>query len=711
MVKKLNIFLLILIGLFSNKAFSQTTIILPAEIEADEMFYDENSSKVTAKGSVNVNYEDSNLVAGEVIYDQETRLLKADTISNFSDKLGNKFNAAFAEISDKFDKGVIQNIKGTLSDKSSIKAEKAEIVDKNKYKFFEVEYSPCLPCKGKMLWKFTADEVEYDKSKDKIVYSNAKFKFLNVPIFYTPYFSHSAAAKEGKSGFLMPSIGSSTKIGRYVTIPYYFLIKPNMDFTLSPMITTEEGPVLIGEFRHLIKKGTYNFKASITNPEERDSNGILVPNGDNKIRGHIEGQGFFKFSNQWIGGFETKRSTDDTYLQRYNFGAEDVLRTEVYTTKIWNRNYLNVTALSFQGLKAVDDPGEAPLILPQVKFYKEFKPEGGRDEGRYFIENTSLVLDRDEGAKSRKASTTFGWKKDYRQLSGHLFGITTSIRGDFYQIEDQPVAGTDYEGVQSRAIPEAKLDWSFPLINAFRNGSVILEPLANLIVSPNGNNTDKIPNEDSQDIEISDENLFSANRYSGVDRVEGGSRANYGLRGSLSYVDLGTLSFVAGQSYKTHVDRYIPLGSGLDDNFSDYVSRVSYQNNKHFTAFYRNRIDKDDLTFRKNEVGTTITIDPITLTTSYTFLAEETQFVDRQELYNAAKWQITPFWSVTAEARKNMDNDSNKGWINTGGGLFYEDECLRVGITMNREFTRDRDIEPTTEYLLKLTLKNIGSGS
>ena len=50
-----------------------------------------------------------------------------------------------------------------------------------------------------------------------------------------------------------------------------------------------------------------------------------------------------------------------------------------------------------------------------------------------------------------------------------------------------------------------------------------------------------IPNEDSQDIEFSDDNLFDDNHFSGYDRVEGGARVNYGVRGSANDYKLSSI--------------------------------------------------------------------------------------------------------------------------------------------------------------------------
>ena len=48
------------------------------------------------------------------------------------------------------------------------------------------------------------------------------------------------------------------------------------------------------------------------------------------------------------------------------------------------------------------------------------------------------------------------------------------------------------------------------------------------------NKNAQIPNEDSLDFEFTDQNLFSLNRFPGIDRLEGGARANVGLHTALT---------------------------------------------------------------------------------------------------------------------------------------------------------------------------------
>ena len=100
-------------------------------------------------------------------------------------------------------------------------------------------------------------------------------------------------------------------------------------------------------------------------------------------------------------------------------------------------------------------------------------------------------------------------------------------------------------------------------------------PIAQLVASPNKANFGHIPNEDSLDLEFSDANLFSFNRYPGIDRLEGGSRVDYALHAAWYLPHGALLDGIIGQSYRFHRDDdYLP-DSGLNDNVSDIVARAT----------------------------------------------------------------------------------------------------------------------------------------
>lgn len=677
-----------------------------AQVEADSMEYHEKESKVMATGNVQVNYDDRSLQADKVSYDQLSRIISADGDVNLSDKEGNVYLADHAQVKDDLTHGEATNVHGVLADSSIIAADKIIRETKDVTVLENAAYTPCSVCADKKvqkkpLWFIGADKVTIDNVEKKVTYKNATFNFFDTPVMYTPYLSHHMPGSGRKSGFLLPSYSQISTLGVTVKTPYYFNIAPEMDATVTPIFTSEEGIVMSGEFRHLTETGRYELGGSITNPKERDEFGER--NGGQDIRGHIEGKGRFDFADTWAWGFDGKRATDDTYLTRYKFGYEDVLTSRAFVHDVTGRNFYGAETVTFQGLTPFDDPDNTPLILPLLNAH--YEAPLNYNDSRFTLDSNAMVLTRNEGTESRRLSSTVGWELPHVTDSGHAFKLRTSLRGDAYSVEDVISGGGPKDGTIGRAIPEAQVGWSFPLAQSIDDTRVFIEPLADVIAAPNGGNPDKIPNEDSQQVELSDINLFTNNHFTGLDRVEGGLRTNYGFRGGVNN-PIGEVNFLLGQVWRAKEDSNFTPETGMEDHFSDYTGRVSATDSKHTTVSYRFRTDKENFVMRHNEIDLNVDYDTIQFGTGYLSIDEDDNSFDREEILGNAVLKLTDNWSFVTQGRRNLKGIGE--WIEAGTGLIYENECINISTGVSREFLRDRDIEPNTSYTLKLSLKNLG---
>jgi LPS-assembly protein len=129
------------------------------------------------------------------------------------------------------------------------------------------------------------------------------------------------------------------------------------------------------------------------------------------------------------------------------------------------------------------------------------------------------------------------------------------------------------------------LEYRYPFIAETGLGEQILEPIGQLIVRPNETLPTLHPNEDAQSLVFDDTTLFQWSKYSGYDRVEGGTRANYGLQYVNNLPSGGHVNIVAGQSAQlagqnsyTLLDATnTGLGSGLDKRWSNVVAGETLQ--------------------------------------------------------------------------------------------------------------------------------------
>ncbi|MCQ5167731.1 putative LPS assembly protein LptD, partial [Roseburia hominis] len=79
--------------------------------------------------------------------------------------------------------------------------------------------------------------------------TNVTLRVKDIPILYTPYIYFPIDDRR-QSGFLPPTIGTSTDTGFTLVTPYYFNLAPNYDATLYPRYMSKRGMLVEGEFLH-----------------------------------------------------------------------------------------------------------------------------------------------------------------------------------------------------------------------------------------------------------------------------------------------------------------------------------------------------------------------------------------------------------------------------------------------------------------------------
>ena len=174
-----------------------------------------------------------------------------------------------------------------------------------------------------------------------------------------------------------------------------------------------------------------------------------------------------------------------------------------------------------------------------------------------------------------------GASADLNTTDTFTYGANDAIDNSY-----QPAFFHDLSSASSAtAMPGVGLEYRYPFMSNSVIGQQVIEPIAQLIVRPN----EVVPkldiNEDAQSLVFDTTNLFAWSKYSGYDRVEGGTRLNYGLQYTDNFSNGGHLNFVAGQSiqlagqnsYTIADAANTGLESGLDKQYSDFVASETLQ--------------------------------------------------------------------------------------------------------------------------------------
>ncbi len=695
-------------------AWSQEIGEAPFLLSADQMTYDKKLGYVTAIGDVEISSEGRVLLADRVNYNQRDGVVTASGNLTLLEPNGEVIFAEHMRLSDDLTKGFIKSIRILLTDNSRFAANEARLHNENQLEMNRAVYSPCELCEDDPsrapLWQLKAVKVFHYRNLHEVEYRHATLEVFGIPIAYTPYFRHVDPLTQRKSGFLAPKLGSSSELGSTVQIPYFWAIDRERDLTFSPIITSEQELVLVGEYRALTELGGYHGEVSLTYTDKRNDNNERL--SEKEIRGHVDALGRFDIDQTWRWGFDLSRSTDDTYLSRYDFNGEDTLTSSLFAEGFGSRNFAAASVFAFQGLEVDDNPGTTPLVAPLLEYSASLNSE--RLPGRVQFDASAVSLYRRDGFDSRRLSLDGNLQIPYMDDLGSIYALTANLGVDFYHLNGFALAGkvdgdTSDNRIESRLWPVLALDWRFPFVR--REGTVrqVVEPVVQLIFAPYGGNPKEIPNEDSRSLEFDDTNLFSLNRFPGHDRVESGPRANIGLKASAHGISGGYSSITVGQVFRVRDDDTFAPRTGLDDHRSDYVMALTVAPSRFLDLNYRLRLDRNKFSLRRNEIYFSIGPEFLKLNTSYVALERE-QTVDeldaREELYNTLRWKIDRRWIATVESRRDLSGDESQ--IHSRAGIQYLDECIGFGLTIQRKFTRDRDVEPSTSVNFRFLLQNLG---
>ena len=697
-------------GMVDEAAIDYNSIV---GLEADSLIYDRENKTATAIGNVRLEHQGYILLADNVILSQASNDVEASGNVQITSPDGTVLMSDHAQLSQNLKQGFIENIRLILSDGSRMAAESARLLENNRSELNRVTFTPCHICaesnKGPV-WQLRAVKVVHDKNKKRIFYNNAILEILGVPVLYLPYISHPDPSLVTRaSGFLVPQIDGKKELGASIAIPYYHVINENSDLTLTPTFYTRERPLLDLEYRQKFASGQINFSGQGTYTNER--NDLNEKTGREVWRGAMFTDMTFNHADNWVSSVNTAWASDDTFLRRYGFGELDSLTSSMKTEAFFGQSYLKVEAMSFQGLHVEDVQGQTPIVMPMIDYSYVGKP--GAWGGIFKADASALVLSRTNGMDTRRISASGSWEVPFRTEFGAQFLLKANVRGDIYNVKNSDLAdNSDFAGIDGndgRILPQLSLQLNWPFIQVGKNHNQIIEPIVDIIGAPQQDPSAAIPLEDSRTFELSDSNIYSDNRFPGIDRYEGGTRVNYGVRWELNAGRFNSEVFLA-QSYRlSNEASFFGVGSGLEGKFSDIVGRIEANVDNSARIIYRFRIDKDDAAFRRNEVDAVFAKGDNTLSVGYYQLNRGSDFIgleDREEIRVAASYEVKDSWTVYGDVIRNLSTGDDP--IAHKLGLRYRDECLEFSLAWRKTFTTDRDILPGSSIMFRINLKHLG---
>ena len=744
-------------------------------VQADELDYDYNNQRVSAVGNVRMYYQGATIEADRVIYDQKTKRLHAEGNARLTDADGKISYGEVIDLSDDYRDGFVDSLRVETPDQTRIAAARAERSEGNFTVFQSGVYTACEPCKDDPrkppLWQIKAARIIHNQTDKMIYFESAAVEFFGVPIAYFPYFSAPDPTVKRKTGFLLPVVSSSSAYGFALETPYYVALAPDYDMTFSPRITTKQGPLLQGEFRQRLENGSYMVRASGIDQLDKNyfihSDGSPTP-GFRQWRGVVEGTGRFNLSPQWAWGFDGVLISDASYFQDYKIRSlqskvpdpagmgltEGV--SQVFLAGRGDRSYFDMRTIQYTGFSEFDVQHAIPVIHPVIDYSKTLSSPVLGGEFGYSMNFTSLSrstpefdpinqfanslslcgLNTADTAKNVNNCVLRGVPGDYNRVSaeahwrrqivdpiGQVWTPFASVRGDVASLSVAADAGipnfiTPGNSEITRGMPTVGLEYRYPFISVQPWGTQTVEPIAQIIIRPNETQIGRLPNEDAQSLVFDDGNLFRVDKFSGWDRVEGGSRANAGAQYTAQFNQGGSVNMLFGQSYQLFgVNSYAAadltntgLDSGLDKSRSDYVARLAYQPNSIYNVTSRFRFAETDFSVQRMEVEGRANFDRWSLSVLYGSYAaqQEIGFLDRRQgVLTSSSIKLDANWAAIGAVRYDLIANT---FDQTRFGLGYIDDCFMLSANYVTDYTFSGNAKTSHTILLQFALRTIGGG-
>ena len=289
------------------------------------------------------------------------------------------------------------------------------------------------------------------------------------------------------------------------------------------------------------------------------------------------------------------------------------------------------------------------------------------------------------------------------------------------------------QGASGTVTPGVGLEYRYPVVARTSLASLIFEPILQVIARPDRElgSVSRV-NIDSQSLVFDNSNLFEWNKYSGYDRFETGTRANYGAQFSANFNNGGYANVVAGQSaqlagrngFATPDAANVGLSSGLDTRRSDYVAGVTITPASFVSFAANSRYDVSTLHPRRLDLSTTFNFGALTAGIQYARYTAQPVIgydVNREGLSLNGKYKLSTNYfaqgNVTFDLSRHLYPQSIIGTdanlfsvaaIGLGGG--YTDECTTFAINYTSVYQDNGSgsLQRNQTVLVSLQLRTLG---
>lgn len=569
----------------------------------------------------------------------------------------------------------------------------------------DLRYSTCPP--DRELWWMRAESLDLDHEAGEGRARHARVEIGGVPVFYAPYLSFPIDDRR-RTGVLPPRFGNDGTHGWHARVPVYLNLAPNYDATVFPTWYQRRGEQLGGQYRYLQR----SFEGQV---------GLeYLP--DDQLAERDRWQALFDHSGElpWSINYsaDVNRVSDDDYLRDFTSdlisSSPSELESRFDVGRSVGSHAVNAEAIHYQTLRG------SPSLrrLPRVTY--DYTP--GRIAGFDVGVNTEAVAFRlpdsgvDDTGRRYHAETEIS--RDWR---GQAYFVEPAaiLRHTRY---DADRADPDDPSNLTRTIPTFSLDSGIFLERPYQFGERLfmqtLEPRLFYLYTP-FEDQDDLPVFETRERSLNVSQLFSTNRFTGVDRIGDADQISASITSRFLDVFAGREYARAsvGQVYFRR-DREVTLDGDIGEEQRRSRSNIFGELDLNLPAGFEGRAEYVHDPDASEQVsgnyrlrwqarprpGSIMNVDYRRTEARQDDGGMETT---REQIDASTVVSLGPTWSVFGAVQHSLLEDTV---LDLAGGFEYRTCCWTARATARRyQRGSGTDLEPENTFMVEFDLRGLAS--
>lgn len=665
-----------------------------ATLVADSVTVPAGGTQLIATGNVEVFYDGTRLSAQSIRYDQATDTLRIDGPIVITAPDGTLITADATSLDPQLENGILRGARLVLAQQLQLAARQIDRVGGRYTQLSQVTATSCQICaEGETpLWEIRARRVIHDEQARQLYFDDATFRVSGVPIFWLPRMRLPDPTLRRATGFLIPQITSTDRLGLGIKLPYFIELGDHRDLTLTPYLSTNTR-TLEGAYRQALARGDITADAAVTKDD--------LAGG---TRAYLFAEGLFDLGDDVILRFDVEAASDDSYLLEYGYSTKDRLDSELALERVRDRDLTQAALTYYTSLRAGEASETLPPLLADASWERRITPRWGgtltlsADAQAHLRETGADVVGRDVA----RAGLGAGWHNSLTTGFGLVIDGGLGADIDVYAINDDSTADNTL-----RAALYGQTTLRYPLIRTGVQATHVIEPVVQLAWSDVQGAAP--PNEDSTATEFDQANLFALSRFAGEDVVETGLRGAAGLTWSRIGAAGWDSTVTVGRVFRDAPDLAFTQTSGLSDTQSDWLIAGQLRL-PDGVALDSRLILNNSFAITKSETRASWEGEKLDLAASYIFLPAD---LAESRPNSVSEWTIDAdyvfdsMWSLGVDARYDVVTDAP---TQAGLEIGWQNECVNVEFSVSRRFTSSTTLTPSTDFGLTVGLNGFSAG-